>query len=198
METQTIQIILSLSILILGFIYFIFPFINNIFFKRPYLVIEFEPNKGITKQMEMIGHAPNTDFSKPVNLPNNENDYNLNWKFNLIIRNNSEYTAYNVVMYRNAIKNGNLDFISQINRNKPLPAHQELVIPFTFSEIKRVKNKDIRNIDTKEPDIFSKLELLINYTNYKQRRFNTLYKFKNDELSYKKITTKKIKSKWEK
>ena len=192
---MTPQIIISSLAVIAGIFYFSFPFINKKFFQRPKLTLEIVQNKGITGGIQHLQYFPE-DINLPVNRPEVVSLYNLFWKFDLVIRNNSEYDAYNIELFNKGIEVGYLKFNSKVNPNKPLPKHAEVSIPFEYETKRIIQLQNIQKVNLNEVDEFRDFEILINYRNSKNNRFNTTLKFKNREIKFDKISKKEITKKW--
>ncbi|OBY65979.1 hypothetical protein [Polaribacter vadi] len=190
-----IEQIVPLLILIAGLIYFLIPIIRKKFYTRPKLYIEINPNEGITSARYFIAHIPDESIEF-ANDPEAKNLYELIWKFNLVIRNNSENAAYSIKMRTNKPEEGHILFKSTVNENKPLAAHEELSIPFEYKQEKISKIKDINNLDSKEPQFFENFKILLDYRNSGNTRFNSLLIVKSKEISYKKILKKEIEKNW--
>ncbi len=190
-----LEILFPILILTAGFLYFIIPRIIMKYFTRPDIFIEVNPNEGLVRGRLMIRHLPNESV-KYANSPEAENLYELNWKFNLIIRNNSENSAYNIKMYSTKPEVGKLLFAKSVNENKPLAAHEELLLPFEYKQEKVCKLKDIGTLDSKEPDFFKSYRILLDYKNSGKTRFNSVFEASTKAVSYKKISNRKIKKNW--
>ena len=111
-----IKILLTIIALILGIVYFAIPRIYKYYFKRPKLIVEIEPNKGLTSSQTFIRFSSKNPVGVPVNTPEGISIYEFEWKFDLIVRNNSEVNAFKIKMCQH--KNSNyLTFKKSINPN---------------------------------------------------------------------------------
>jgi len=99
-------------------------------------------------------------------------------------------------MYSTKQNQGLLSFNSILNENKPLPAHNELVIPFEFHQEKISKNKDLDNLDSTEPEFFKDFKILIDYKNSGNTRFNSLFNVQTREVHYQKVSRKNLIKNW--
>lgn len=167
--------------LILGLGYFLYPRILNYYFKRPKIVLELNENIGITRSSSHLGYSTLNDRSLPVNRPEAISIYELEWKFNLTVRNNSEVNGFNLrlMQHKNLM---NLNFKSKINPNKALKAHEEIVIPLVFSKTIQCMHKDLNQHYTVRPSDFTDLMLLMEYSNEHGKKFYSRYYF-NDDVS---------------
>ena len=177
--------------LIFGLVYFLFPRIEN-YYKRPLLIIELEPNDGITKIQTPLGLS-----SKNQNKQTNDPDeflynYEFEWKFNLIIRNNSENNAYDIkTLQKNNMPK--IEFQKKINFQKALKAHEELNLPFKIVTIVEVLGKDREEIFDNDPNIFKDLSISLEYKNYKKNIFFSTFNFNDSSTSHKKILNYELK-----
>lgn len=180
MEASTILAILAL---IAGLISFGYPRIEIYFIKRPKLVVEINPNKGFTRSSSFIDYHPDTDRTKPVNRPETIRIYELLWKFDLVIRNNSEINAFNVKMlqHKNATK---LAFNASINPQKSLKTHEEVIIPFQFTKVIQSTTQEFPLHYTQNPSDFKDLMLLLEYENEFGRKFYSRYFFNTDKSKF--------------
>ena len=114
----------------------------------------------------------------------------------MVIRNNSEYDAYNIELFTKGIAVGNLKFNSKVNPNKPLSKHSELIIPFEYETSRIIQHQNILNLNMKEPEELQDFEILINYRNSKNNLSNTILKFKSREIKFDFISGKQIEKNW--
>jgi hypothetical protein len=180
-----IGVIIALAALILGIVSFAFPKIYRHFYKRPKLVIEIEPNKGITHFQKHIRYSSKNPEGIPVNTPEGISIYEFEWKFDLTVRNNSEVNAFNIKMCQRK-KSNYLTFKKNINPNKALKAHELETIPFIFSKVVESKHKDRKSHFTKTPSEFKNLMLLLEYENEFGQKFYSRYYFNTDKTEFKK------------
>jgi hypothetical protein len=186
------KLIIGIVALILGLIYFVVPRIYRYYFKRPKLVVEVEPNKGITSSQRFIRYSPKNPVGVPVNTPEGISIYEFEWKFDLTVRNNSEVNVFNIKMCQR--KNSDyLTFKKNINPNKALKAHEEETIPFTFSKVVETKHKDRESHFPRRPTEFKDLMLLLEYENEYVVKFYSRYYFNTDKTDYKKTPKTELK-----
>ena len=169
----------------------VIPLIWNKYVRRPELVIEIEKNKGITSTREYLFSVNNT--LGPLTVKEHIGAYKLEWKFNLLVRNNSENNAYSIQMYQYKDQSF-LKFSSVINPNKALLAHEEENFPFTFSKIERIKAPDLASSELSKPKEFKNLMLLLKYKNQHGKVFYTKYYFNTDKNVSDKVSKDEIKN----
>ena len=185
------MVIVGLVGLLLGLLYFLYPRIADIYFKRPKIVLELDENVGISRSSSHLGYSPSNDRGLPVNRPEAISIYELEWKFNLTIRNNSEINAFDLrlMQHKNLL---NLDFKSKINPNKALKAHEEIVIPLVFKKTIQCMHKDRNKHYTQGPSDFQNLMLLLEYSNQHGKKFYSRYYFNNDVSKLVSISIKEL------
>ena len=66
MDLTTIFTIITI---VLGITYFVGPKVYNYFYKRPKLIVEIEPNKGITSSQTFLSFSTKNPTGVPVNTP---------------------------------------------------------------------------------------------------------------------------------
>jgi hypothetical protein len=171
--------------IILAFIYFIYPRLENYFRKRPKLIVEIEPNKGITSQQNLKGYS---DKNPPISEDPDEMwyIYEFEWLFNLIIRNNSEITAYDIKMLQ---KNDapKIEFQKTINFQKAMKAHEEIELPFKISTIIECQGKEREFLFDNQAGIFKTLKILLEYKNPQNREFYSTFSFKEKKTNLNRI-----------
>ena len=177
--------------LIFGIVYFLYPRIEN-YYKRPLLVVEIEPKDGITKTQSPLGLS-----SKNLNKETNNPDellyvYEFEWRFNSIVRNNSENNAYDIkILQKNDMPK--IGFQEKINFQKALKAHDELNLPVKIVSIVEVLGKDREEIFENDPKIFKDLSISLEYKNDKKNIFFSTFNFNDKSNNYKKILDYEIK-----
>jgi hypothetical protein len=187
-----IKILLTIIALILGIVYFAIPRIYKYYFKRPKLIVEIEPNKGLTSSQTFIRFSSKNPVGVPVNTPEGISIYEFEWKFDLIVRNNSEVNAFKIKMCQH--KNSNyLTFKKSINPNKALKAHESEIIPFIFSKVVETKQKDRASHFPKVPNEFKDLMLHLEYENEFGTKFYSRYYFNTNETKFNKVSKSELK-----
>lgn len=184
--------IISSLILLGGLIYFLYPRYEAHFIRRPKLVVELASKKGITRSSHFIDYCSETDRSQPVNRPGVIKIYELNWNFDLTIRNNSEINAFNVKMlqHNNLM---NLTFKKEINPQKSLQSHQEEIIPFQFIKIVKSTNEEFESHYIKKPSDFKDLMLMLEYENQSGKKFYSRYFFNTNSSEFSSIKKSELK-----
>ena len=180
--------------IILGFLYFIYPRIETIFKKRPKLIVEIEPREGITSTQRLIGYSnKNPKISEgPDEMWYN---YEFEWLFNLVVRNNSEINAYDIKLLQ---KNDapRIEFRKTINFQKAMKAHEEIELPFKIYKIIECQGKDRERLFENQADIFKTLFILLEYKNPAKREFYSTFSFDDKKTTFKRIQSYVVKHYW--
>lgn len=156
------------------------------FFKSPKLIMELYPNQGKTRLQIYIQYSPKNDTSLPMNRPEAMCIYEFEWKFDLMIRNNSEVTAYSTQILQRVNK-PELNFKLSLNINKAIQPHQEIKLPQVFSKVDTMHfERELHYVPT--PSAFSDLLLLLKYENEYGLGFYSKYNFKTDRTDLKDIS----------
>ena len=171
--------------IILAFLYFIYPRLENYFRKRPKLVVEIKPNEGISSRQNLKGYS-----SKNPSISEGPEEmwyiYEFESLFNLIIRNNSEINAYDIKMLQknNAPK---IEFQKAINFQKAMKAHEEIELPFKISTIIECQGKEREFLFNNQAEMFKTLNILLEYKNPQNREFYSIFSFNDEKTSFSRI-----------
>lgn len=181
-------------IFLAGLIYFIYPRYEMYFKIRPKLVVEIEPTTGITKTQDFIGYSTK---NKPISDGPDEMWYlyKFEWRFVLIVRNNSEVNAYEVKLLQHQSK-PQIEFDNDINMQKALKSHEEIKLPFRVHKYVEFQGKDREENFRKVPDILTDLMIVFQYKNPKGNTFQSRYYFNTDKTQYEKIPKKELENYW--
>lgn len=112
--------------------------------------------------------------------------FQLTWRFEIIIRNNSEYTAYYPQIL---FKDNQPTFftIEQLNIQEPIASKGKFIIKAVYNNLEEAKGTErSKMIDL--PPIFNDMQILLEYKNGKKSKFFTLYKqiYKSNHFSRRK------------
>jgi len=193
---MTGQIIAVLTVGFLGLIYFLYPRIEEKYFKRPKLILEIKPNEGITSSQTNLGA---TTKNRTDGVPVFPNEiwylYEFEWRFNLILRNNSEVNAYDIKLLQNK-NQPTMDFKEQINFDKALLAHQEITLPFRANTVVEIQGKDREEHFSNTPKAFQDLMISFEYKNPNDRIFHSRYYFNTNKISFDRISKVLLNEYW--
>lgn len=180
--------------IILAFLYFIYPRLENYFKKRPKLIVEVEPNQGITSKQNFLGYSSK---NPPISEGPDEMwyIYEFEWLFNLIIRNNSEINAYDIKLFQknNAPK---IEFQKNINIQKAMKAHEEIELPFKISTTIECQGKEREKFFENQAGIFKTLTVMLEYKNPQNREFYTTFSFNEKRNDFKRLQSYEVKHYW--
>lgn len=186
--------LISGIIILAGLIYFLYPRYEKNFKERPKLVVEIEPNSGITKTQNFIGYSSK---NKPISDDRDEMwyIYEFEWRFELILRNNSEINAYEVKLLQHQTK-PQIQFNGKINMQKALKAHGEIILPFRVHKYVECQGKDREEHFRKTPEFLKNLMIVFVYKNPKGTNFQSRYHFNTDKTEFNKIPKDELKKYW--
>lgn len=171
-----INIMLGIIAIIVAIIIAIIPWIRKKFFIRPELTFELIPDGGLNSNE---GFSWNNDLSKGyIEGENAIHVWGLKWKYNLIIRNNSNVTAFYPKIYK---ESSGIWFtkMDSLNNLKPIKTSDDDIV------LKCEYQKYTESIPSKRPKLdkypveFQNLKILLEYTNSAKIRFYTLFEFGN-------------------
>jgi hypothetical protein len=192
----TTAIVVSILIFLAAIVSQILPRYEQYYKHRPNLVVELSSSKGIHSIQTPVGLSAKN--KKPViqaGDPNIWRVYEMEWNFDLVLRNNSEYNAYNVKLLQHKSR-PQIQFRENINFNKALRSQEEIILPFTIHKIVECQDKDRERIFNGRPDFFDDLMIVFDYKNPKGKKFQSRYYFNDDNTTYERIPTKELKEFW--
>jgi len=165
MELGIIAIIISIMIAL-------FPYVRNRYFLGPELTIEIIPNGGNSlsrglsskNKVNADGHI---DGNNAIEI------FELSWEFRVIIRNNSDNTAYypKILFISSKPKFTKIDSLNELN---PIVNTDSIELKAEYSKFEECQGKDITTT-TGIPDELKNLKILIESRNGKKMKFYTLY-----------------------
>lgn len=185
------NVLIGIISIFVAIIIAITPWIKKKYFTRPELTIELVYNDGLNLN---LGLSHKNDLSlgyiegdKAIHV------WSLIWKMKLIIRNNSDITAYYPEIL---FKNDALNFtkIDQLNKLKPISNISEIILNCQYQKYCE-SIPDERPELKKFPQEFDNLEILLQYKNSAKMRFYTLFDFadKNEQNKFKVLRPKRFK-----
>jgi len=148
----------------------LFPYLRKTFFQGPELTIEFK--KGQTSS-NSLGVIYNSLFDGLYDMRKEKLQYQYTWNFEIIIRNNSEYTAYYPKIF---FKDNNSPFltIENLNEQQPIGSKEKITLKAVYQEIEETtSDKRSKMIDL--PIAITETQILLEYKNDKKTIFYTLY-----------------------
>jgi len=190
------MIYISVGILIIGFIALMYPRIEKIYLQRPYLVAEIKPNVGITKTQTPIGLSSKNNPG-PIDSGDEKvwRIYEFEWRFDLVIRNNSEVNAYHIVPLQHTNKT-KVQFEKIINSNKALLAQKEVVLPFRITNIVECQEKDRKSHFGNMPKTLADFMIVFEYQNPLTTKFYSRYYLNTNKTTFQRIKRKELNKYW--
>jgi hypothetical protein len=166
--------IIGLIIGVFGIILGIIPYYRSKYVLRPEVTIEMVPNGGFSAPR---GFSTKNEVNAEGYIDGNNaiQIFELTWKFDIKITNNSDFTAFYPELEFNP--NGPTFKIDEINRLEPIKPAESLKLKAEFNKYEEVTGKNRTQVGKAPPTEFKNLELLFGYENSKKRRFYTLFDF---------------------
>lgn len=157
------------------------PYARNRYFLGPELTIEIIPDGGMSAPRGLSSKNKVTaegyiDGNTAIQI------FELTWKFKLVIRNNSDNTAYYPKIYFNSSQ-PSFTKIDSINELKPLTNTENIELKAEYLKFEECQGKD-RTETTGIPDELKDFKILIESRNGKKMKFYTLYSFENNENKF--------------
>jgi len=168
------SIVIGILAVLVAFIGIIVPWIYRKYFRRPELTVEIVSNSSSSSE---VGISPNNDLSKlPLDARNTLYRYLFTWRYKLIIRNNSETTAFypRILHPINGIW---FSKVEELNILEPIRHTDQATI------INCEYYKHFESIPAKRPRIkkfpneFESLRILLEYKNSAKTKFYTIFSF---------------------
>lgn len=188
------MIYIAAASIILGILYFAYPRLENYYKLRPNLIIEIEPNMGITRSQTPL-KISSKNTPGPTDIGDIWRVYKFEWNFDLTVRNNSEINAYSIKLLQHKNQQ-HIEFREKINFNKALRSQEEIILPFKVTTIKDVQGKDLDKVFKNRPESFDDLMILFEYKNPKDRKFYSRYYFNTDSVSFERMKESELQKYW--
>ncbi|TKC01086.1 hypothetical protein FA046_00500 [Pedobacter cryophilus] len=150
------------------------PYFKSKYFSRPEITIEVISDGGISSPMWL---SNNNDFSDGfVDDRTAIRIFELKWKFKIVLRNNSDLTAFYPELDFYSIGQ---DFmkIEKINRLQPIKSAETLTLKAEYKEFEETTGDKRTRIGENRPSEFENLSILLSYENSKKRRFYTIFNY---------------------
>ncbi len=169
----------------------IFVYLWNRYFRRPALTIEMTLNHSGSKPIA-VSPRNKAFIDGDIDGMNALRIYEMDWNINMIIRNNSEYTAYYPKLHFMQDR-PTFQRIDPLNELKPITNTDEVVLNGKY-----VKREEVHPNHRTEPVGFppdcNEMEILLQYQNGSKVTFYTLYKHSDKTNNFFKRMPKRFKS----
>ena len=156
----------------------IIPPLKKKYFDQPkvYIII-----KGNGASRYPVLTSPNNDFSKPISRFTEIRFDKLIWRYNLILRNNSEHVAYNLSLLHPE-QNLSFMFEKKLDRLLPIIPNTELINVIIFEKHVEGTGQETHELSKKHPDILMNNKFILEYTNVKGTKFYTVFDESKNEV----------------
>ncbi|MBZ4677002.1 MAG: hypothetical protein JG782_1622 [Anaerophaga sp.] len=171
-----INILLGIIAIMVAIVIAIIPWIRKKFFIRPELTFELLPDGGLNSNE---GLSWKNDLS--IGYIEGENAihvWGLKWKYKLIIRNNSDVTAFYPKIYK---QSSGIWFnkMDSLNNLKPIKtSDDDIILKCEYQKYTESIPSERPKLD-KYPVEFQDLKILLEYKNSAKSKFYTLFEFDN-------------------
>jgi hypothetical protein len=147
------------------------PYFKKVYFDGPELTIELIPDGGMSMNLGLSGK--NNTSKGYINANNAIYVYEVTWKVNLKITNNSNITAYYPKL---KFQNQQLTFTSldKLDTNKPIEANEQVLLKGKYVMYEEV-NGNQRHEPNGLPNNFTDLKILLEYKNPYKKIFYTVF-----------------------
>ena len=165
MEIGIISIVIAIIIALI-------PYIRNRYFLGPELTIEIIPDGGMSSPRG-LSSKNKVNAEGYIDGNNAIRIFELTWRFKLIIRNNSDNTAYYPKIHFISSKQ-KFTRIDRLNELKPLTNIENIELQAEYSKFEQCQGND-RTKTTGIPKELEDLKILIESKNGRKMKFFTLY-----------------------
>lgn len=171
-ETETaLNIILGTIGLISTVLIALIPYFRKTYFIGPELTIELEADGGFSLNK---GLSSKNDISNGfIEIDSTIYVYEVTWKINLKITNNSNIIAYYPELN---FLNQQVGFthLERLDKNIPIKENEQITLKGTYMMYEEVAGKD-RTATNGLPPNFNNLKILLSYKNPDKRKFYTFF-----------------------
>lgn len=174
-KDNKMEIIIGIIGIVVGLIVAIVPYLWNKYFARPELTIEIIKDGGTSSPRGLssknkVNEEGSIDGFTAIRV------FELTWKFQIRITNNSELTAF----YPDLTFNPNgpkFNLIDKLNTFQPIQPIETIVLKAENKKYEEKIGGDRTDVGIQMPEEFSDLGLLLSYNNSHKSKFFTLFDF---------------------
>ena len=169
------ELVIGIIGLIVVVLIAIIPYYRSKYILRPEVTVEITPNGGMSaprgfSSKNVVNEEGYIDGNNAIRI------FELTWRYNVKITNNSDLTAFYPILEYNP--NGpKFTQIDKINRLEPIKPAESLELKAEYKKYEEAKGKDRTQVGEEPPSEFSELRILLSYENSKKRRFYTLFDY---------------------
>ncbi len=158
-----------------GFFGALIPPIKKKYFDQPKVYLVFNFNNASQRPQ---GLSSKNDSLQAIAVPHVIYDYELRWEYDLLLRNNSEHTAYNIKLISPTISN-KFFLHPKLDTLKPLTENSEVPYSARFSDYFTGNGSEVAVRMKEGSHLLS--EFILEYTNLKGTKFYTQYNHNAEE-----------------
>jgi hypothetical protein len=168
------EILIGILGIIVGLIIAVIPYFWSKYYVRPELTLEIVSDGGISSPQ---GLSNKNDFTKgAIEAETAIRIFELTWKFNVVIRNNSDLIAFYPEIEFNP-KGPKFTQLDKLNKLQPIKPAESLILKAEYRKFEESTGKNRTQIGRTPPSEFSDLGILVGYENSKKRRFYSLFNY---------------------
>ena len=146
--------------ILVGLVLAVIPYFRSKYWLRPELTIEILSDGGMSVPR---GLSNNNDFLKGYVESDSANKiFELTWKFNVVITNNSDLTAFYPEIEFNP-KGPKFTQLDKLNRLQPIKPTESLILKAEYRKFEEATGKNRTHIGQAPPREFGDLGLLLGY-----------------------------------
>ena len=159
----------------------IIPPLKKKYFDQPNLYLSFYFDNS---SQSPRGLSSKNSTQSPTLITEAIYNYKIKWEYKFVIRNNSEYPAYNIVLIEPNFDN-NFYFYPTIDLAIPILPNQAIEYKAIFFQHFEGNGKDANLIIQGLPDKLKTGKFVLEYTNVKGTKFYTIYEGGNHKYTRK-------------
>jgi len=153
-----------------GFLYKYAKSLYSFVFKQPRIDIAFERNNDGQSGRISFGYSQNQP-NKIMSVPDAIHYFQFFWSYNILIKNNSSHTAYDLKVER---IEGSPTYIKKIPPISTLKEANSLKLLCNFTHKEEISSNEAeRKHDMNFPQHLNKIRIIISYTNEARKKFFT-------------------------
>ncbi len=149
----------------------IYPPFRKKYFDQPKIYVVFQFNNSSKSPR---GLSASNDTTAPIFVTEAIYNNDLNWQYDIIFRNNSEYPAYNLKLIEPTLNSG-FNIHPPLDSLKPILPNSEVSYKAKFFQTFEGKGEVANLIAKHPPDKLKSGKFIFEYTNVKGTKFYTTY-----------------------
>lgn len=179
-QDNKMEILIGIIGIIIGLVIAIVPFLWKKYVVRPELTIEIVKDGGMSSPRG-LSHKNKVNEDGYIDGRTAIRVFELNWKFQIKVTNNSELTAFYPELAFNP--NGpKFNLTDKLNSLQPIKPTETLVLRADYRKYEEKTGEERTDVGRQMPEEFGELGILLTYQNSHKSKFYTLFDF-NDKTN---------------